>query len=519
MEKTLMKSGKPAFSGVIDIGSGFMQLKIACKDEKKQIHILESVTKSLAIGRETFSEGRISPEMMRELSKNLLGFRQLLREYKVRKVRVVATGAIREAENREYVMDQIRANTGYSIEIMTGSEERLLTQKAIVSALPGYEKMMKEGLLTVNIGSSSVQIAAYGSEGLKYSQNIPLGALRIQQTIGQLERKMVGYTKVLEEYIDYHIQEVMNPQTGKFRHLVITGEEVNSLYRICGAEQEAEIRAMDQQALKQLYDRLLFMNAKQIANELGLSFERSEMLLPTMIVMQAFERAVNAKKILCPPVGLSDGILYEMNQEKVDTASEAEILRYTRFVAKQYVNSEKHVEEVVKNALLIFDHLGRRQNLNRRHRMLLEMGAILHDIGKGVNLMHHPECGAALLSHMDLMGISEEEQNQLVVLVRYHESGEPKADDEAYRALNKKSRMAVSKLLAVLQLANAMDCSHKQKLVEVMAKQEGDELTLRAFAKENAMLEEWVFQQSSGLFREVFSLEPRLKIRTNQMAK
>ena len=119
MEKQQIKVGKTALTGVIDIGSGFMQLKIACQKEDQTISILESVTKTLAIGKETFSEGRISPEMMRELSKNLLGFKQLLREYKVRKVRVVATGAIREATNREYVIDQIRANTGSQLKLLT----------------------------------------------------------------------------------------------------------------------------------------------------------------------------------------------------------------------------------------------------------------------------------------------------------------------------------------------------------------------------------------------------------------
>ena len=122
-------------TGVIDIGSGFMQLKIASQDENRKLHLLESVTKSLAIGRETFSEGKISPEMMRELAFHLLGFRQLLREYTVRRVRVVATGSIREASNCEYVIDQIRASTGFNIEIMNGPEERFLTQQAIQRAI------------------------------------------------------------------------------------------------------------------------------------------------------------------------------------------------------------------------------------------------------------------------------------------------------------------------------------------------------------------------------------------------
>ena len=519
MEKLQRKARKSSMLvGVIDIGSGFMQLKIANQDESQQIQLLEAVTKSLAIGRETFSEGRISPEMMRELSHLLLGFRQLLREYKVRRVRVVATGAIREASNREYVLDQIRASTGFAIEIMNGAEERFLTQQAVQRAIPNYEKLKKEGLLAIHIGSGGVKIVAYDMEGLRYSQNVPMGALRIRRILSKLELQSATYTNLLEEYIDYHVQEVIEPLKEKYRHLVMTGEEVDLIYRICSNVTEQNVHVMDQSELKKLYDRLIFMNASQISSEFGISFDRAEMLLPTLMIMRAFQRASNAKIIYCPSVGLSDGILYEMCREKDNGETEAELLQYIRCLAKQYYYVEKHVEKVVEGSLLIFDYLGKKQNLMKRHRLLLEMSAVLHDIGKAVNLEKHGECGSALILNMDLMGISEEEQKQLAVLVRYHEAGEPSPEDEEYRALSRKGRIAVSKLLAVLQLANAMDCSHKQKLYDITAKLEGDLFILRAYAKENAMLEEWVFQQSGGLFREVFSLEPQLKVRRKRMA-
>ncbi len=518
MEKLQRKSGKITMLGVIDIGSAFMQLKIAAKAEGKQLQILESVTKTLPIGRETFSAGRISPEMMRALSKNLLGFRQLLREYKVKKFKVVATGAIREAVNREYVIDQIKANTGFTIEMIHASQERFLTQQAVRNALPSYDKLKKEGLLIVNIGSGGVQVAAYAADGMQYSQNINMGALRIRQVLSSLELKMMEYTKLLKEYIYGYIQELILPMQRHFRHLVITGEEVDVLYRICSEKMKPQNeRILDQTDLRKLYEAMLFMNPQQIRDEFDLGFERAEMLLPATMIVQAFIGAAGAKKVYCPSVGLSNGILYEMSREKEDTVMEEELMQYIRAIAKQYYTSMDHVEEVASHALLLFDHLGKKHSLTPRHRLLLEMGAFLHDIGKQINLANHAQCGADLLMHMDLIGISEEEQRQLVVLVRYHEAGEPKADDEAYTALNKKSRMAVSKLLAMLQTANALDYSHKQKLYELVIKQKGESFIIQAFTKENALLEEWMFQHTQGLFREVFSLEPELKIYTKRM--
>ena len=88
-----------------------MELKIVQMTEDGRFQVLEDVVKSLAIGRDTFSLGKLSPAMVDEICNTLSGFRQLLRDYHVRVFRAVATSAVREAKNRDYVLDQIQVRT------------------------------------------------------------------------------------------------------------------------------------------------------------------------------------------------------------------------------------------------------------------------------------------------------------------------------------------------------------------------------------------------------------------------
>ena len=168
------KPRKVPVTGVIDVGSGFMELKIVQMTEDGRFQVLEDVVKSLAIGRDTFSLGKLSPAMVDEICNTLSGFRQLLRDYHVRVFRAVATSAVREAKNRDYVLDQIQVRTGISLEVLHNSEERYLTQLAVRHVIPEYAKLKAEGLLTMDIGSGSIQIAAYDESGLVYNQNIRL---------------------------------------------------------------------------------------------------------------------------------------------------------------------------------------------------------------------------------------------------------------------------------------------------------------------------------------------------------
>ena len=104
--------------GAIDIGSASIRLKIIQLMESGETQVLENVVRSVAIGRDTFSKGRISPEMIDEVCQVLSGFKRLMREYKVREKRVVATTAMREAANRDYVIEQIRVRTGYTLSLI-----------------------------------------------------------------------------------------------------------------------------------------------------------------------------------------------------------------------------------------------------------------------------------------------------------------------------------------------------------------------------------------------------------------
>jgi exopolyphosphatase/guanosine-5'-triphosphate,3'-diphosphate pyrophosphatase len=103
-----MSDGK--VGAVINISSNALFLVIGeCKAGK--IKVLESLEYPLSIGRDTFNTGRVSQEKIEKTCKIIKGFKKLTREYKVASLRTVATTAVREAINRDYLLDQIVGKT------------------------------------------------------------------------------------------------------------------------------------------------------------------------------------------------------------------------------------------------------------------------------------------------------------------------------------------------------------------------------------------------------------------------
>lgn len=79
-----------------------------------------------------FASGRISAETVRELCTALKGCSQVMKEYGVGEYRVLATTALREAENRAYVVDQIKIRNGLTVEVLENGEESAFIYSAML---------------------------------------------------------------------------------------------------------------------------------------------------------------------------------------------------------------------------------------------------------------------------------------------------------------------------------------------------------------------------------------------------
>ena len=109
---------------VIDIGSSFVRMGIYQTGKNGTVETLDMLEHPTRLGHEVFTEGRIRAETVRELTAALQGFSRVMKGYGVSEYRAVATTALREAENRPYVVDQKHRTTCWSACWRTGKKAR-----------------------------------------------------------------------------------------------------------------------------------------------------------------------------------------------------------------------------------------------------------------------------------------------------------------------------------------------------------------------------------------------------------
>ena len=137
----------------LDLGTNSCRMLIAQPDGA-QFKIVDSFSKSVQLGHGLEDTGRLSRVSMDRTLQALRVCSQKLRQYRVKKMRLVATEACRRAANGPELMRQIRKTTGLTLEIIKAEEE---AQLAVLSCAPLVTRDTDQ-LLVVDIGGGSTEL-------------------------------------------------------------------------------------------------------------------------------------------------------------------------------------------------------------------------------------------------------------------------------------------------------------------------------------------------------------------------
>ena len=102
-----------------------------------------------------------------------------------------------------------------------------------------------------------------------------------------------------------------------------------------------------------------------------------------------------------------------------------------------------------------------------RDRLLLEVAALLHDIGLFVSLRGHHKHSMYLLQASEIFGLSRDDMQIVGNIARYHRRGTPQKSHPEFMRLDRDERVRVTKLAGMLRLANALDAEHEQKVTDI----------------------------------------------------
>lgn len=516
--------------GAIDIGSYTLELKVFEVSKKNGIRQIDDVMHRVDLGTDTYNTGKISAGHMAQVRKVLKDFAAIMKNYRVEEYRAYGTSAFREMVNSSIVLRQLEQETGIHIDLLTNSEQRFMDYKSVAFKGADFNRMLEKGTAIIDLGGGSIQISLFEENRLYATQNLKLGILRLYDQV----RKIGPASDRLENVIE----ELVNSQLKIFQKLYLKGRTISNVIvvddYISAVAERNNIHDMfspgevvpeaqspefiDVSSFKKLKERLFTSNHPETAAKLHVSEENIPLIEISTAIVDCATKLMNAELIWVPGVTLCDGIVYEYAEEKrlitIGHDFEQDIIACAKEISKRYKGSEERSNTIATIALKIFDSTKRIHGMGHRERLLLQIAAILHDCGKYVSIVDMAKCSYDIIMSTEIIGISHIEREIIANIVKFNhtEFVYYEAQSEA-SDLSLDDYITLTRLTAILRLANGLDRSHKKKFTDIKTRIHDDEFIITVTAKKDISVEKGLFGARADFFEEVFNLRPVIRQR------
>ena len=508
----------------IDVGSFELEMGIYEMSYKTGIRRVDHIRHVIALGKDTYSGGKISYGLVEEMCQVLGEFAQIMKAYRVKDYRAYATSAMREARNNQIILDQIRVRTGITVRIISNSEQRFISYKAIAAKAGEFNKIIQKGTAIVDVGFGSAQLSLFDKDSLVTTQNLPLGTLCVRGLLANIPATVAEHRE--------HIEEIVDNELFTFRKMYLKDREINNLigigenilYIINRMDLKAYGDRIDAAAMNRFYERLCQMTTDQIEEKFGVNSEYASLLLPSVVVYKRILELTGADMFWVPGIRLCDGIAAEYAQAnklvRFSHNFENDILAASRNMAKRYKCHTSHNQVLEQYALGIFDSMKKYHGLGARERLLLQISVLLHACGKFISIKNSNECSYNIIMSTEIIGLSHLEREIIANVVRYNIRDfdydkvqlETQIHQEDMPGYSRNSiTILIAKLTAILRLANSMDRSHRGKLADCRMAVRDNELIITTGYQGNMALETASFEQKADFFEEIFGVRPVLK--------
>lgn len=223
--------------------------------------------------------------------------------------------------------------------------------------------------------------------------------------------------------------------------------------------------------LESLFQYLCGLSIQKRRSVPGLSKDRADIIIAGLAVFRTLLQVTKSDQLITSNKGLRDGVLFERvlhtkglpkRQELVYSSAQQFMWRYGVHIP--------HSFHVAKLSVQLFDewNLHKMFQLGVYERRILEIAALLHDVGRSVNVYESSLHTFYLLTNVLLLGLNHRERVMVAIVASYKNNKQVLHQIAKYEDLvHKEDKPLLEQLGQILQLAQTLDFSMTQKITGV----------------------------------------------------
>ncbi len=286
----------------IDIGSNAIRLLVATVLEKEgretQFKKTSLVRVPIRLGADVFLKENISEKNYERMVEAMTAFSLLMKNHDVVRYRACATSAMREAKNGAEIAEKIRKKTGIHINIIDGKDEAAIIASTDLHELIDNDKVF----LYVDVGGGSTEFTVFANGKTVVSRSFKLGTVRV-------------LNDMVRESIWEEVKDWIKKHTKRYEKVncIGSGGNINSIYKSSGKKIGKPLSYF---YLIDYYEKIKNYTYHERIFELQMNPDRADVIIPATRIYLSAMKWSKSKNIYVPKIGLADGIVKSLYNEK-----------------------------------------------------------------------------------------------------------------------------------------------------------------------------------------------------------
>ncbi|BBI34983.1 Ppx/GppA phosphatase family protein [Cohnella abietis] len=502
-------------TGIIDIGSNTVRLSVYQLTSNGAYRVLDQGRWPARLSQRMAPDGTLPVEVVDELAEVLRYFSRICSKHGADKIRAVATAAIRQAANRDTVIQRLFAATGLSIEILTGEDEARIGSRAMLNSLSLAD------CFVVDIGGGSTEITLIKNRKVVHAVSFPIGCVNtsVRYSLGE-----EPVSQSVLSNIQADVRKLISKEKWISSHpnlpLIGLGGTVRALAKLHQRESNYPFPylhgyELNNPDLPSTLGSLSILNVEQRRKLPGLSKDRGDVIVPGLAILLGVVQQAETSRLVVCGAGLRDGLFQETCLLNHETDSEDYVLEESirNLNALYPVAPEGHLNQVRKLALTLYDNLSPHTVMPAYSRRILETASRLFRIGAVIDYNESADHTFYMLLHTIWNGLSHREMLLTAAIASYRGANPLRRKLAPYRLMLEDGDLeAIAKLGSLLQLAVALDRSESQAITSLELAIKGKTLHLIAHADHPLPVEHMEVETYAREIKKNWGITPMLTV-------
>jgi len=504
--------GKAKRIAAIDIGTNSIHMIVA-EAKSRGYRVVDREKEMVQLGLSSLDGQPLTENAMERGVQSIAHMAEIAKRWNADEVIAVATSAVREAPNRREFLRRVRDSAGIKVRVISGEEEADYIFRAVRSAVD----IALSTALCIDIGGGSAEVIVGTAEEIYFTASEPLGSLRLAQRFNLADRPdHAAITECRKAVLERAAKIRKRIRRIGVDMAIGTSGTILALAGICSDRESSAngLLTLEHSRLANVIPALAAMTAEERKAKFNIDEKRAGTIVAGAIALEGIMSALEVASLLACPVAIREGIIESRIAASIREAQAGGSVRRKSVMrlAERTDCDMRHAAHVARLATRIFDQTNKLHRLEAGSRELLEYAALLHESGAHISDRGHHKHSYYLIRHADLRGFTDQQLLIIANVARYYRKSVPDLEDPNFNELSEEQQETVSKLAAILRVAEGLDRGHRQRVRDVAISNGSKSMRFIARTRADASVEIESAEKRSKYFARLFDTRVKFEV-------